>query len=176
MEFLRFIQCSNLSDMASAKPGFYCCLGIHSLVPSKPVQQHNAASWCSQWIMCSDFSLSVSQMGHFEWFFYFQCSIHLPTPHINHECFDIHHCFHIDISVAACWNTGMSVSTFEMSLLCDDQYFKLRYLDVIFFIVLAKYEVIVYVLFWYFIVVGWIALDMALWVWCVAPACIWRHR
>ena len=41
----------------------------------------------------------------------------------------------------------MSVSTFEMSLLCDDQYFKLRYLDVIFFIVLAKYEVIVYVLF-----------------------------
>ena len=57
----------------------------------------------------------------------------------------------------------MSVNKLEIYLLFDDQYFKLRYLDNIFFIVLAKFEVIVYVMLWYYIVVGLIAPDMALW-------------
>ena len=57
----------------------------------------------------------------------------------------------------------MSVSTFEMSLLCDDHYFKLQCLDIIFFIVLAKFEMIVYMMLWYSIVVGWISIYMALW-------------
>ena len=57
----------------------------------------------------------------------------------------------------------MSVSTLEMSLLCDDQYFKLRCLDIIFLIVLEKSKVIVYVMLWYFIVLGWIDTYMALW-------------
>ena len=47
--------------------------------------------------------------------------------------------------------------------MCYDQYFKLQILDVIFLIVLDKYEAVVYVMLWYYIVVGWIAPDMALW-------------
>ena len=57
----------------------------------------------------------------------------------------------------------MSMSTLEMSILCNDQYFNLRCLDVRFFIVLAKYEAIVYEMLWYSIVVGWISPDMAVW-------------
>ena len=63
----------------------------------------------------------------------------------------------------------MYMSTLEISLLCDCHYFKLQCLDIIFFIVLAKCEMIVYMMLWYSIVVGWIGPDMALWVLCVAP-------
>ena len=71
--------------------------------------------------------------------------------------------------------TDMSVITLEMSLLCDDQYFKLRYLDIIFLIFFAKYEVIVYAMLWYYIFVGCIATDIALWGRCVAPSWICYH-
>ena len=57
----------------------------------------------------------------------------------------------------------MSVSTLEMSLLCDDHYFKLQCLDIIFSILFAKFEVIVYVMLWYSIVGGWKVPDMNLW-------------
>ena len=46
------------------------------------------------------------------------------------------------------------MNTSEMSLLCDDQLFNLQCVDIIFLIVLAKCEVIVYVMLWYSIVVG----------------------
>ena len=46
----------------------------------------------------------------------------------------------------------------------------------ILFFFFAEFEVIVYVMLWYSIVVGWIAPDMDLWVLFVAPAWIWRHR
>ena len=48
----------------------------------------------------------------------------------------------------------MSTSKIEMSLLCDEQYFKFQCLDIIFFIVLEKCEVIVYLMLGYSIVVG----------------------
>ena len=49
----QFLQCSNMSDMASAKPGAEFYLSIHYLLPSKTVDKHNAASWCGQLITCS---------------------------------------------------------------------------------------------------------------------------
>ena len=59
-----------------------------------------------------------------------------------------------------------------MSLLCDDQYFKLRCLSIIFFNVLVKCEVVVCVMLWYSIVLDRIAPGMALWFFCVASAWI----
>ena len=38
-----FFQCSNISDMDIAKPGEECCIIIHYLRPSKPMDHHNAA-------------------------------------------------------------------------------------------------------------------------------------
>ena len=57
----------------------------------------------------------------------------------------------------------MSMSTLEMFLLCDEQYFKLRCLDIIFLIDLEKCEMIVYVMLWYYIVVGCIDPYFELW-------------
>ena len=45
-----------------------------------------------------------------------------------------------------------------------------------FFIFLANCEVIAYTMLWYSIVVGWIDPDMDLWILCVVPTCILRHR
>ena len=47
----------------------------------------------------------------------------------------------------------MYVIKLETSLLCDDQYFKLRCFDIIFLIVLYKCEMIVHVMLWESIVV-----------------------
>ena len=138
----RFLQYSNLLDMASDKPGEECCLSIHSLRPSNHVDHNIAASWRGQWITWSTVSLSVRNLGKFEWFYSFQRYSHLPTPQIPYEHFYRHRCCHIVRLFAARWNTDMTVSTSEISLLCDDQYFNLRCLDVVFFIVLSKCEVL----------------------------------
>ena len=91
---------------------------------------------------------------------------------ITRDHFDIHRRCHIGIFFAAFWNTDMSVSTLEISLLCDDQYFNLRFFYIIFFIVLYICEVIVYVMLCYYIVVGWIAPYIDLWRLCADPAWI----
>ena len=43
------------------------------------------------------------------------------------------------------------------------------------FIVLAKFEVIVYVMLCYSLLMGWIYPDKALWGWFASPEWIWRH-
>ena len=127
-----FLQCSNMLDMAIAKTGAECCIKIHYLRTYKPMDQHNELFWWGKWITGSTVSLPVRNLGTFEWFYSFQRLSHLPTSHIPHDHFDRHGCWHIDRFFAACWNTHMSVSTLEMCLLCDDQYFKLQYFDIIF--------------------------------------------
>ena len=149
-----FLQWSNLSDMANAKPGAECCLSIRSLKPSKTVNQHNAASWYRQWIACSIVSLSASHLGYFEWSCSFQRSSHLPTPHIPHDHFDRNHSCQIGRFFSACCNTDMFVSTLKKSLLCDDWYFNIWCSDIIFFDVLDKCEVILYMILWCSISVG----------------------
>ena len=115
----RLLWCSNMSDMTSDKSGVECCLCIHYLRPSKPVDQHNSASWHGKWITCSTVSLYVRHLGSFKWFRYLQYFIHLATPHIPHDHCDSHCCYHIGIFFAAFLNTEMSVSTLEMCLFCD---------------------------------------------------------
>ena len=121
--------------MSSVKPGSNCCLSIQYFLPSKPLDQHNAAYWCGQWITCSTVSLSVRHLRPFKLFYYFQRSSHLMTPHILHKHFDRHRNFHIGRLFAACWNTDMSVSTLEVSLLCYEQYFNLQCLDMIYLLI-----------------------------------------
>ena len=165
----QFLQYNNLSDIDSDKPGAECYIRIHYLITSKTVDQHNTASWCRQQITCSNVSLSIRHLCHFEWLCYLQSYSHLPTTYIPHDHFDIHRLCHIGRLFDACWNTDMSMSTLEMFLLCDEQYFKLRCLDIIFLIDLEKCEMIVYVMLWYYIVVGCIYPYFELWGWCVAP-------
>ena len=140
------------------------------------MDQNNSASGCIQLIIWSAVSLSVSHLGHFGWFCSFQRSNNLLTPHIPHDHFESHCRCHIGRLFAACCNTNMYVISWEMSLLYDYQYFELWCLDIIFLIFLDRCEVIVNAMLWYFIVVCWIALYMALWVWCVDPAWIWFYR
>ena len=102
-----FLECSNLSDMASAKPGSECCIIIHDLRPSKPVDQHNSASLCEQCITWYTISLSIRHLGHLKWFSYFQRFTHLPTPHMPYDHFDSHCFFQIGRLFAACCNTDM---------------------------------------------------------------------
>ena len=85
------------------------------------------------------------------------------NPHIPHDHFDSHRRCRVGIFFAVFWNTVLSVIALEMSLLCYDQYSKLWCFDILFFILfLDKFEVIVYVMLWYSVVVGWIAPDMDL--------------
>ena len=102
-----FLQCSNISDMVSAKPGSECCLRICSLIPSNPVDHYNAVSWCGKCITCPNVSLSVIHLGHFEWFCSFQCSIHLPTLNIPHDHSESHSHLHIGILFSLWWNTDI---------------------------------------------------------------------
>ena len=122
-----FLQCSNISDMVSAKPGVDCCLSIHYLRPYKPMEQHNSASWCGHWITWSTVSLFVEHLGHLELFWSFQQFSHLSTLHIPCDHFDSHRCWHIGILFSVCCNNDMSVSSLEIYILCEEHYFKLRF-------------------------------------------------
>ena len=102
-----FLECSNLSDMTSDKPGSECCIIIHDLRPSKPVDQHNSASLCKQCIPWYTISLSIRHLGHLKWFSYFQRFTHLPTPHMPYEYFDSHCFFQIGRLFSACCNPDM---------------------------------------------------------------------
>ena len=127
-----FLQCNNISDRSSAEYGDECCRIIHSLIPSNPVDHNIAVSWCGQWMTCFTVSLSVRHLGHSAWFFSFQHYIHLLAPHILYDHFDNHHLCHIGRFFSSFCNTDMSVSTLEISLLCNDQYFKIQFLNIIF--------------------------------------------
>ena len=46
-----------------------------------------------------------------------------------------HRLCHIGVFFDTCWNTDMSVSTLEVSLLCYEQYFNLQCLDIIYLLI-----------------------------------------